>query len=70
MMKEAIEEAVLDLKQKYPAVQEVIKKGREKYSQQIEREGFFPMERLTGEYSQPLKDNSEIDLESLVTFFS
>ena len=69
MMKEAVEEAVIRLKEKYPAVWNYIEKGWKEYSMEVEKEGFFQIDRLKGDYAQPLKDNWEIDLDSLVTFF-
>ena len=37
---------------------------------ELEEEGFFEIDRLRGEFSRPLKQNSEIDLDSLLDFFT
>ena len=68
-MEQAVEEAVSRLKEKHPALVEFILLGRENYCREVEREGFFHIDRLKGEFSQPLKMSSEIDLDSLVAFF-
>ena len=68
-MKKALDETVAVLKEKYPESCEFIEEGRQKYAQEVEREGFFVDERLKGDFSQPLKQNEEIDLDSLFRFF-
>lgn len=68
-MKEAVYQIVQKLKDQYPEMEEQIMQARECYSQEVEREGFFIIDRLKGEFSQPLKQNDELDLDSILAAF-
>ena len=57
LMEQAVEKAVSRLKEKYPPLVEFMLDGRENYSREVEREGFFHIDRQKGEFSQPLKAN-------------
>ena len=69
-MKQAMEEAVASLKESHPSLNQFIELGREQYSKEVERDGFFHIDWLRGEFSQPLKINDEVDPDSLLRFFA
>ena len=55
LMEDAVGEAYSKLKVKYPDLEEALIIGRLNYSAEVEREGFFTIDRLRGEFSRPLK---------------